>query len=97
MPSIFALSERNKGPVCECDDWHCREPLGLSWADHAAYSRGRVLVSKACGGGIPSGIVRDLGACYSVAIPDLNTGDLPLTEAAPVISTDAAITGAAHA
>lgn len=64
MPSIFAISERNKGPVCECDSWRCMLPLGITWEEHARLSGAGALPIIAAGCLTP----RSLAAASPVSV-----------------------------
>lgn len=35
------------GPFCECDDFHCHEPLGITWKEWDG-KKGEVLIAPTC-------------------------------------------------
>jgi hypothetical protein len=45
-------------PVCECDDWQCRELLGISWDEWLEHEKKGILVAANCATPIPPGKIR---------------------------------------
>ena len=45
----MTTSDEERQPVCECDDFRCQIPLGISWDEHDRLTKlGVVLISNAC-------------------------------------------------